>query len=234
MRLIFIALLIANIVYFGFQLFDGKEELAPKPRADAVRQFGNLQTLAERNKKSGANAKSQGSVESTNSRGGSTSSSENLCQLVGPFGELLQAEYLVERLGALEVLASIRHLEIVDGKVYWVYLKPEMSEKEALRRLYEVQAKSIESYIISSGELTNGISLGQFSDEEVAKNQLSKVRELGYAAEIKEIPKTHNEIWVDVKEQSGRKINAEQWANLLKEEKAVERRENYCLGVANP
>lgn len=232
MRLIFIVLLLANIVFFGFQFFGGSEEAAPKPKADAVRQFGNLQTLAERNKKN-AGAKPHSEVANA-SQPASSAGAEPLCQLVGPFAELLQAEYLVERLAALEVRANIRQLEVVDGRVFWVYLKPEMSEKEALRRLYEVQAKSIESYIISSGELANGISLGQFSDEDAAKNQQAKVRELGYAAEIKEVPKTHNEIWVDVKEQSGQKISTEQWGNLLKEEKAVERRENYCLGVANP
>lgn len=234
MRLIFIVLVMANIAFFGFQFFNGNHEPASRPKADAVRQFGNLQTLAERNKKTGALSKSESESGASSELVASASNTEMLCQLVGPFAELLQAEYLVERLSALEVPASIRQLEIIDGKVFWVYLKPEMSEKEALRRLYEVQAKSIESYIISSGELANGISLGQFGDEEAAKNQLAKVRDLGYAAELKEIPKAHNEIWVDVKEQSGRKINAEQWANLLKEEKAVERRENYCLGVANP
>jgi hypothetical protein len=232
MRLIFIVLLVANIAFFGFQVFGRADTVTPKPKADAVRQFGNLQTLAERNKKAGTPRSQSEAVGSA--QVSSAASTEPLCQLVGPFGELLRAEYLVERLAALEVPASIRNLEVADGRVFWVYLKPEMSEKEALRRLYEVQAKSIESYIISSGELANGISLGQFSDDEAAKNQQAKVRELGYAAEIKEVPKTRNEIWVDVKEQSGRKINADQWANLLKEEKAVERRENYCLGVANP
>lgn len=231
MRFIFIALLVANIVFFGVQFLGSDQKPIAKPQADAVRQFGNLQTLVERNKKTGK----QGVPTHEETRSSENQSSgEPLCQLVGPFVELLHAEYLVERLGALEVPAGIRHLEVADGKAFWVYLKPEMSEKEALRRLYEIQAKSIESYIISSGELANGISLGQFGDEQAAKDQLTKVRELGYAAELKEIPKTHNEIWVDVKEQSGRKINAEQWVNLLKEEKAVERRENYCLGVANP
>lgn len=232
MRLIFIVLLLANIVFFGFQFLGHSYEAAPKPKADAVRQFGNLQTLAERNRKAGG-SKTHSEV-AVGSQAASAGAAEPLCQLIGPFAELLQAEYLVERLGALEVPASVRQLEVADGRVFWVYLRPEMSEKEALRRLYELQAKSIESYIISSGDLANGISLGQFSDEVTAKNQQAKVRELGYAAEIKEVPKTHNEIWVDVKEQSERKINAEQWGNLLKEEKAVERRENYCLGVANP
>jgi len=233
MRLIFIVLLLANIAFFGFQFFGHNEDPVPKPKADAVRQFGNLQTLAERNKKDGG-VKSHSEAATAGQAQVASSGSEPLCQLVGPFPELLQAEYLVERLGALEVPASVRHLEVEDGRVFWVYLKPEMSEKEALRRLYEVQAKSIESYLISSGDLANGISLGQFGEEAAAKSQQTKVRELGYAAEIKEVPKTHNEIWVDVKEQSGQKINADQWANLLKEEKAVERRENYCLGVANP
>jgi len=93
-------------------------------------------------------------------------------------------------------------VEIADGKNYWVYLKPEMSEKEALRRLSEIQqSKAIDSYIIPSGELANGISFGQFPNEKEANSKAEQIRAQGYAAEIKEIPKSHNETWVEVREQ---------------------------------
>ena len=156
------------------------------------------------------------------------------CELIGPFAELLHAEYLVERLTSLEISATIKQVEIADGKNYWVYLKPEMSEKEALRRLSEIQqSKAIDSYIIPSGELANGISFGQFPSEKEASAKAEQIRAQGYAAEIKEVPKSHNETWVEVREKSGQKISEEKWLALLKEEKAIERRQNYCLGVAH-
>lgn len=226
MKLIFIALLLANVTFLVTELFGGGKAAPKVAVAASSQQYGNLQTLAERDKKS----RPARPVEHKSSEAPSPAQQ---CQLIGPYAELLHAEYLVERLGALEVPASVRHIEISDGKNYWVYLKPEMSEKEALRRLYEVQAKAIDSYIIPEGELANGISLGQFGDMAAAQAKVDSVREQGYTAEIKETPKSHSEIWVEVK-QSEQKVSVEQWRDLLKDEKAIERRENYCLGVANP
>lgn len=234
MRLIFIVLLVGNILFFGAQLF-GKKTHADSTRKSVAtdHRFGTLQTVAERD--GGGNkddkkviAKAEPLPSASPER-----NSEDKCQLVGPFVELLHAEYLVERLKSLDVVAVVTHIEIMDGKNYWVYLKPEISEKEAWRSLHEIQAKSIDSYIIPSGELANGILFGQFNNSEEANKKVEQVRAQGYPAEIKEIPKGHSEIWVEVREQKEQKLSGEQWSDLLKEEKAVERRQNYCLGVAN-
>lgn len=231
MRLIFIVLLMGNVAFLISQLLTGSSEPEHSSMA-AERQINRLQTLAERNAKGKIPDKDSpkkvvgivGPSPVTNSSG--------QCQLVGPFVELLHAEYLVERLRGLEVAAEIKNVEIADGKNYWVYIKPEMSEKEALRKLYEVQAKSIDSYIIPSGDLANGISFGQFGDVKDATDKAEKIRSLGYAAEIKELPKSHSEVWVEIKDRGEQKISTEQWLELLKEENGIERRQNYCLGVA--
>jgi len=234
MKFIFIALITANIAFAVMQLFGSgpTKELVPAIKSPEKSQ-NNLQTLAERNEKTKEAKKSPPKklpeVASESSTGGDTKQ----CKLIGPFVELLHAEYLVEQLISLGIAAELKHIEIMDGKNYWVYLKPEMSEKEALRRLYEVQAKSIDSYIIPSGELANGISFGQFSDEKEAKEKVNQIRDQGYAVEIKEIPKSHSEVWVEIKDKSERKISEEKWLELLKDEKDIERRQNYCLGVAN-
>lgn len=231
MRMIFILLLLGNIAFLASQLW------APAPAPDLVaavsaqQNFGNLQTLAERDLKNKGQAKlKRAPLESSSA---ASSSAADKCQLVGPFAELLHAEYLVEHLHGLDVAATIKHVEIADGKNYWVYLKPEMSEKEALRRLYEIQAKAIDSYIIPSGELANGISFGQFGDPKEAADKSEQIRAQGYAAEVKEIPKSHSETWVEVYEQGGQKVSEERWLELLKEEKSIERRQNFCLGVAH-
>jgi hypothetical protein len=237
MRLIFIVLLIGNLGFFLSQIWSDKAVAEVKPAAPEHRNFGNLQTIAERDasgKRPAVRPVKKEVVVSESSSAPSAPSDAERCELIGPFAELLHAEYLVERLTALEVASSIKQVEIVDGKNYWVYLKPEMSEKEALRRLSEIQqAKAIDSYIIPSGELANGISFGQFVSEAEAKAKAEQIRAQGYAAEIKEVPKSHNETWVEVREKVGQKINEEKWLSLLKEEKAIERRQNYCLGVAH-
>lgn len=233
MKLIFIALLMGNLAFLVSQLFGQSAAKEHKPIAAEYKNFGNLQTIAERDAHINQGAKNQKKREIESSVAGQSNDGDK-CELIGPFVELLHAEYLVERLTALSVVAAIKQVEIADGKNYWVYLKPEMSEKEALRRLSEIQqSKAIDSYIIPSGELANGISFGQFADEKEAIAKAEQIRTQGYAAEIKEIPKSHNETWVEVREQSGQKLSDEQWLGLLKEEKAIERRQNYCLGVAH-
>jgi len=232
MRLIFIVLLIGNVGFFLSQILGEKAVVEDKPAVSEHRNFGNLKTIAERD--AGGKHTVAAVKKKEPELPASPVAGAERCELIGPFAELLHAEYLVERLTALEVASLIKQVEIVDGKNYWVYLKPEMSEKEALRRLSEIQqAKAIDSYIIPSGELANGISFGQFVSETEANAKAEQIRAQGYAAEIKEVPRSHNETWVEVREKVGQKINEEKWLSLLKEEKAIERRQNYCLGVAH-
>jgi len=233
MKLIFIVLLVGNLAFFLLQ-FLGKSDTSNSEQASLIeyRNLGNLQTLKELDSKGKHTSKDVKKTVFQSVPSPELSAGEK-CELIGPFAELLHAEYLVERLTSLEVSASVKQVEIADGKNYWVYLKPEMSEKEALRRLSEIQqSKAIDSYIIPSGELANGISFGQFPNEKEASIKAEQIRAQGYAAEIKEIPKTHNETWVEVREKSDQKVSEEKWLVLLKEEKAIERRQNYCLGVA--
>jgi hypothetical protein len=234
MRMIFIVLLVGNVIFFLSQLWSGsKQSDTAKPSVVAGQRIGGLKTLEERDTKT-VKIKKDLSKKESKPAAISSAGSAGQCQLIGPFVELLHAEYVVERLSGLAIESVIKNVEIVDGKSFWVYLKPEMSEKEALRRLYEIQAKSIDSYIIPSGELANGISFGQFSDLQTAERKAEKIRGQGYAVQIKEVPKSHSEVWVEMDGKYDRKVTDEQWLDILKEEKGIERRLNYCLGVARP
>lgn len=234
MKLIFIVLLLGNIGFALLSLLGNAQSDSVALKKVEHKTLNNLQTLAERNKNSHTEKKtSLQDIPEMIGISAEKGDGARQCQLIGPFVELLHAEYLVEQLAVLQVSAAIKRVEIMDGKNYWVYLQPEMSEKAALRRLYEIQAKAIDSYIIPSGELANGISFGQFSDEKEAQEKVSQISEQGYSVAIKEIPKSHSEIWVEVMDKSEQKISEEKWLELLKDEKDIERRQNYCLGVAN-
>src|SRR5687768_7500687 len=200
MRAIFILLLAANLVFLGYQYLTAAKNKAAtdvKAKIEASAQGEGLRLLTEqeRGAELRARTKSEPKAELQSVVDDEQAEAE-FCTMIGPYGQLLQAEYAVERLVALGAAAHITPIEIKEGESYWVYLKPEMSEKEALRRLYELQKKNVESHIIAKGELTNGISFGRFADYTEAEARSVEIKNQGYDAEIKMLPKMIQETWV--------------------------------------
>lgn len=228
MRSIFFSLLAINVIVFFGQLFIGSPE-STKPSATPPPRLLNgasLQMLDESGRKAVSEKATGDRAASADNR------NEEMCVMVGPYSQLLHAEYLVERLAAMDVTAVISSVEVPDSIAYWVYLVPEMSEKEALRRLYEIQAKNIDSFIIPSGELANGISFGMFNDQGVAQARLEEIRMQGYQPKLREIERTHRETWVTLAPGEAEKIDAAVWVDLLNQQPGIEKRQNFCQGVA--
>jgi len=156
-----------------------------------------------------------------------------ICTLVGPFADLLKGEQLLQRMRALEFEGSMRELEMPGEKGFWVYLIPEISQKAALRRLHELQAKNIDSFVIPSGDLTNGISLGMFNKSDEAEKAAKILIDQGYAVEIKPVERSYQESWVVINAQEAQKISAELWFQLLDGLPDLQHRQNFCPGVAS-
>lgn len=234
MRAIFILLLAANLAFFGYQyFFVGKNEVVTAAKVKVEAAGGGLQLLAEQEDVSKLQARERSEVKAESPAASNEKPDAGFCTMIGPYGQLLQAEYAVERLVALGAVAHITPVEIKEGESYWVYLRPEASEKEALRRLYELQKKNIESYVITKGELTNGISFGRFADYVEAEARSVEIKKQGYEVDIKMLPKMIQETWVVIDAGFAEKIDETVWADLLTKESALEKRQNFCLGVAS-
>jgi hypothetical protein len=237
MRAIFILLLAANLAFFGYQYFvAAKNDIAPdvKAKIEVSSQGEGLQLLTEQGRGAELPAKVKVDVKTESQAvAGDEKPDAEFCTMIGPYSQLLQAEYAVERLVALGAAAHITPVEIKEGESYWVYLKPEMSEKEAVRRLYELQKKNIESHIIAKGELTNGISFGRFADYAEAEAKSAEIKKQGYEVEIKMLPRMIQETWVVIETGFAEKIDETVWADLLVKESGLEKRQNFCLGVAS-
>jgi hypothetical protein len=226
----------ANLAFFGYQYFLVTEnEAVPdaKVKVEASVDGGGLQLLAEQEDVSRLQARARPEVKAESPAAGNEKPNAEFCTMIGPYSQLLQAEYAVERLVALGAAAHITPVEIKEGESYWVYLKPEVSEKEALRRLYELQKKNIESHVITRGELTNGISFGRFADYVEAEARSAEIKKQGYEADIKMLPKMIQETWVVIEAGFAEKIDETVWAGLLTKEPTLEKRQNFCLGVAS-
>lgn len=239
MRAIFILLLAANLVFFGYQYFFAEKKDAAVPieaKKNNNPNDASLQLLSEQGSVAALKAKEQvqpRKIAKPDAAGLGGESEQKLCTMLGPYGQLLQAEYAVERLSSLGVDAHIAPIEIKDGDSYWVYLRPEMSEKEAVRRLYELASKNIESHIIAKGELANGISFGRFAEYAEAEAKSAEIKKQGYEPEIKMLPRMIQETWVVIESGFAEKIDETIWADLITKESGLEKRQNFCLGVAS-
>lgn len=233
MRAIFIFLLLSNIVFFGYQYLSKTGGSSSSKSNSAVKQsapvgVGELQFLTERAEDGGA---FQRTTERKADNVSNKKAEAEFCTMIGPYEQLLQAEYALEYLASLEVEAHITPIEIKEGELYWVYLPPEVSEREALRRLYELQGKGVESHVITKGELTNGISFGRFGSYAQAEIRSREIKNLGYRVDIKMLPKIIQETWLVIDPEFGEKIDDTVWAALLSKEDSLEKRQNFCLGV---
>ncbi len=158
---------------------------------------------------------------------------KELCEMVGAFKSRENAASFVERLTAIDIKAEVKDLELPAGPGYWVYLEPLPNRKVALRQLAELQAQKIDSYVIPKGERTNGISLGLFSQENLAKTRLKEMKSKGLDAKLETMERTYREIWVMLHHKEESKMSELTWARVLEGLNQLERRQNFCLDVAS-
>ena len=157
---------------------------------------------------------------------------EGGCFFLGGFDDVSGALLVVQRLLSLDIESSVEPMDMAAGVDYWVYLPPLMSRQASLRQLRELQSRNIDSYIITVGELANGISLGIFSRKDSAGSVVSRLESVDYAAQIKELPRTHRRYWVRVTGSSRDLLNASLLEELLRDFPALEHRQMPCTSVA--
>lgn len=154
------------------------------------------------------------------------------CQMVGPFKEKVSALQMRARLGELGIGSTTYQISIPDKIDYWVHLGPLRTRKQALELLHELQSKKIDSFLIADGELSNGISLGFFTREELAQSVLKTRKEQGYDAKIRAVPRVVTEFWELVPEDQRGRLTAQGLMRLRSGMPGVEVRKNSCDLIA--
>lgn len=225
MRLVFIVLVILNVIAGGVLLFSSSDEAVvgtfQNKGGESLRLLSELEVINKLNVESQLIPGRSGEEEG-----------DSLCLYVGSFEDKVLSKKVVERLAAWDILASSEDLELPVGKGYWVYLPPEVSKQAAMRKLKELQAQGLDSYVIPKGNLENGISFGVFSSEERAIALQGRIAKQGYSVLTAEIERTEKQNWVVVDKQMGAFLNDLVWEKVLEIAPGIEREKRYCLGVA--
>lgn len=185
MRWVFFSLVLMNLVYLGYEVTQsGQEPL----RSDAVQVDKQLNTT-----KNGVSLLSEVTRLEIKKE---VSKADSMCWTVGGFATELEAKHVYARMLAVDIQAKVIDRESLLKQEYWVYLPPKPNRKQALRKLKELQKRKVDSFIITEGELANGISLGLFEKEVSVERLLEKLTKKNITPEVKTIDRYKKEYWV--------------------------------------
>src|SRR5690606_29996859 len=141
------------------------------------------------------------------------------------------ARQVEQRLMALDIQAEVRAVDAAAGLDYWVYLAPLASRQASLRQLKELQARKIDSYIITQGDLANGISLGIFPRSDSAESVMHRLRDAGYEPMLRELPRAQRSYWVRIAPES-RRLADDAMPRLVVDFQDLQHQIMPCEGVA--
>ena len=136
------------------------------------------------------------------------------------------------RVTEIAPLNLVQSMDAAAGVDYWVYLPPLASRQASLRQLRELQARKIDSYIITQGDLANGISLGIFPRSDSAQSVMQRLRDAGYEPSLRELTRAHRSFWVRISPQSRRLADDSVLQRLAFDFKGLEQQLMPCEGVA--
>lgn len=129
------------------------------------------------------------------------------CYTVGPFQKMELLRSFVKDIKTYVVSADFRNLEERTLTVYWVYLNPQKSRKDARKLGEQLKAKKIKDfYIIRTGEKNNGISLGHFKEKNRATKLAKKVKGFGFDVMIEPVFRDYTVYWLDYQVANGKSV----------------------------
>ncbi|WP_120997499.1 SPOR domain-containing protein [Stutzerimonas urumqiensis] len=156
---------------------------------------------------------------------------DSLCLNFGPFERKSDAQTLQQRLLSLGVNARIKEFSDPIGVDHWVYLEPSASRDGAFRQVRELQARGIDSYVITVGDLENGVSLGIFSERTSAQGILDRVARLGYSPLIKRLERSRQIYRVQISSGERKRVDSEILGDLSRLVGAQESAQALCEGI---
>lgn len=189
MRWVFLSLVCLNLLVMVWFWRDQAGMTVDTPQADRSNADGQSLILLSELNQGELNFKTQKESEKTNN--------EQRCYSVGPFKDENDAKFLGIRAEALGFSSEMRSLATGGSIEHWVHVPPLANRQQSLQLLRELQGRGIDSYIITQGDLAEGISLGLFRNQTSAERLTEKMRGMDYNVIIKEVIRGEKELWLE-------------------------------------
>ncbi len=189
MKWTLLLLLVINIALGGYQYWDAQQPEQVVEQG-ALTKFNNLQLTKTQQQRLNESSERTPVLKDTESL--------RCIKITGLVAD--DSLPIVEsRLKALEVVAKKVTDTIVLRRDYQVILGPFASIDLARAELTKISAKGVESYVITTGDNKNALSLGVFSNDANAKRKIDELSQLDITAKtiIKEHTGTTTNLVID-------------------------------------
>lgn len=194
-RAIFLALLAANLVFFGLQMVTSKDQQA---NADAIDDIGVplLSLVTE------GSGNTDQAVLTQSATGNVAESDPSLvsrrCLSLGPFTDDDEVQAAQLSLGALGLTGERRRAQGQIWVGYWIFLPPGETRAEAQEQVEALRKRGVaDIYIEPAGERENAVSLGVFSERSRAQRRFREIKALGFAPQIARRTRQGTVFWLD-------------------------------------
>jgi hypothetical protein len=200
MRHLVYLLLVANLVYFGWNVFESRSMIeAERPLPPLPATVNPLVTLQEREAQESVMAEEPvmedvSIIEDLTEEQPPGAGAVVLCQALGPFLALDELQAVENRLVNLGLQPTQRELQSKKLTGYWVYL-PAMSQEEVQSVLAILKKHQDKEYYVGK---KNFISLGTFGGMARAERRLKETRKMGLDAILQERFATQSSWWLDI------------------------------------
>jgi hypothetical protein len=200
MRHLVYLLLVANLVYLGWNVFESRSVIeTERPLPPLPAMVSPLVTLQEREAQESVMAEEPvmedvSIIEDLTEERPPGAGASVLCQALGPFMALDDLQAVETRLRDLGLQPTQRELQSKKLVGYWVYL-PAMSPEEVQAVLAILKKHQDKDYYVGK---KNFISLGTFGGMARAERRLKETREMGLDAVLQERFTSQSNWWLDI------------------------------------
>lgn len=191
MRHVVYLLLVANMVYLGWNLLPGNVDRDPYTSLPPVPESARpLVTLQEMQQQTAARSAEDIDALTLNEP---PSAVLPACRALGPFTAIDDVKAIGERLDGLGVQPRERTAEVREEDGFWVYL-PSMDREAAQEVTAMLEENGDSEYYVGRD---NFISLGTFNNIARAELRLEQVRKLGLDAILEARFRTRDSYWIE-------------------------------------
>lgn len=120
------------------------------------------------------------------------------CYTLGPFKKMDDANTVRGELKSAGVLVKRRVSKDTSRKGFWVLLPPEASRAQARVHINALKAKGVTDYfLVATGDMTNAVSLGVFSQSDTAKRRYDEIKDMGFKPKLQSVDLPLRVYWLD-------------------------------------
>lgn len=211
-RILIIALLIINIIFFIWAYTVGNTDYVIPPR---IKQGVPALILLP--------AKNSYAYQSKNSR------MESSCYTLGPFGSSKTAHLVAKSINDFGLATEIHKQKTMQTLNFLVYLQPFSSRSAAEKVVGDMIKNEITTHkIIETGPYKNAISLGSFENLDKARRHAEYVRFLGYDAKYTARKKPKEVFWINYDEPFGSNAPVFNWTKRVDPRASVQKIPKAC------